>query len=89
MATKLEPPDGWSRASATHLDRKYSSATPVVYEHEESDRQVQIVPALVEAPGSETEWRVRDVTNGTTLVRESAESRSAAVAIAMEAMRGH
>lgn len=89
MAVHTTPPDGWHQARATHRDRKYSSATPVVYEHDDSDRRVEIVPTLVRAPGDGQEWQVRELLNESTLVLDSADDREAALAIAMEAMRGH
>lgn len=89
METQTTPPDGWHRANAVHRDRKYSSATPVVYEHDESDRRIEVVPTLVRAPGGSEEWQVREVYNDRTLLFDSAETRTAALSIAMEAIRGH
>jgi hypothetical protein len=89
MSETFEPPNGWVRKPATHLDRKYTSATPVVFEHDRFGRTIQVVPTLVGVPGSETEWHVREIGSGTTLVLDGANSRSAAIAVAMEAMRGH
>jgi len=89
MAVHTTPPDGWHRVRATHRDRKYSSATPVVYAHDDSGRRIEIVPTLVRAPGDGQEWQVRELFNGSSLVLDSATDRKTAVAIAMEAMRGH
>jgi len=89
MAVHTTPPDGWHRVRATHRDRKYSSATPVVYEHDDSGRRVEVVPTLVRAPGDGQEWQVRELCNDRSLVLDSAPDRAAAAAIAMEAMRGH
>jgi hypothetical protein len=89
MAVHTTPPDGWHRTRATHRDRKYSSATPVVYEHDDSGRRVEIVPTLVRAPGDGQEWQVRELFDGTSLVLDSADEREAAIAIAVEAMQGH
>ena len=88
MAVQMTPPDGWHRASATHRDRKYTSATPVAFEHDRTSRRVEVVPTLL-APGDDEEWQIREIHNDETLVLGSANDRKNALAVAMEAMRGH
>lgn len=89
IAVQMTPPGEWHRATATHRDRKYSSATPVVYEHDDSGRHVEIVQTLVRVPGDNEEWQIREVLEGTTLVLDSTDTRSAALSIAIQTMRGH
>ena len=89
MAVQMTPPDGWHRASATHRDRKYTSATPVAFEHDSTGRRIEIVPTLTLAPGDDEEWQIREVHNDVTLVLGSADDRKNALAIAREAMQGH
>ncbi|WP_226010636.1 hypothetical protein [Halomicrobium salinisoli] len=86
MQHDLVAPDGWRRGTATHLDRKYTPATPLAFEQERTGRRVEVIPTLVTAPGDDVTWHVRAVDDRVRVVDDGIEDREAALDRAREAM---
>ncbi|WP_225335031.1 hypothetical protein [Halomicrobium urmianum] len=79
-------PDGWRRGTATHLDRKYTPATPLAFEQERTGRRVEVIPTLMSAPGDDVTWHVRAVDDQVRVVEDEIEDRETALDRARDAM---